>query len=246
MEGEKRRDPKAVVLELWEAKYSDASAIFLAGSVIRGEATAFSDLDLVVMYESVEQARRESFFYGGWPIEAFVHDENTLKYFFEDVDGPSGCPSLPKMVIEGFVIPNETELSNRVKNMAQQFVQAGPPKWDQQTLNNARYAITDLIDDLRAPRNNQEVRATGSQLYQPLADFYFRGQGEWSAKGKTIPRALEKFAPEMAEDFLGAFDLLFAQGDASAVVVLAEKILAPYGGFFFEGHELAAPAHWRK
>jgi predicted nucleotidyltransferase len=32
------------------ARYRDASAVFAAGSVVRGEGTAYSDLDLVVVY----------------------------------------------------------------------------------------------------------------------------------------------------------------------------------------------------
>lgn len=241
-----KQNPREVVLALWENKYPDAKAIFLAGSVMRDEATAYSDLDLVVLYETLEHARRESFFSGGWPIEAFVHDINTLQYFFESIDGPSGCASLAKMIIEGTVIPEENAHTHDAKQLAQAYLAGGPPAWDQQTLNNARYTITDLIDDLRAPRNHQEIYATGAQLYSQLADFYFRSRGQWSAKSKTIPRALRKTAPLIAEDFLQACDLLFGQGDPKAVIDCAEKILAPYGGFYFEGHQMSAPKSWRK
>ena len=45
---------------------------------MRGQATETSDLDLVVVYERLEAAYRESFVHGGWPIEVFVHDPETL------------------------------------------------------------------------------------------------------------------------------------------------------------------------
>ncbi|WP_058238010.1 nucleotidyltransferase domain-containing protein [Shimia marina] len=44
--------------------YPEASACMLAGSVVRGDATAYSDLDLVVVFERVENAQRQSFFSG--------------------------------------------------------------------------------------------------------------------------------------------------------------------------------------
>lgn len=43
-----------------------ANRIFLAGSVMRGEGTDTSDLDLVVVYERIDAAFRVSFIYAGW------------------------------------------------------------------------------------------------------------------------------------------------------------------------------------
>lgn len=64
--------------EIRSTKYSEAKVIFLAGSIVRGEGTPDSDLDLVVVYEHLPNAYRESFYYGGFPVEAFVHDPQTL------------------------------------------------------------------------------------------------------------------------------------------------------------------------
>lgn len=50
-------------------------------------------------------AYRESFTFGGYPVEAFVHDPATLEYFFLEVDRPSGVPALAQMVVEGIEIP---------------------------------------------------------------------------------------------------------------------------------------------
>ena len=55
----KKLDPREVALDLWKAKYPRAKVIFLAGSVMRGEGTEFSDLDLVVVFDELENAWRE-------------------------------------------------------------------------------------------------------------------------------------------------------------------------------------------
>ena len=65
---------------------------------MRGEHTNTSDLDLVVLYTSIPNAFRDSYVFEGWPIEAFVHDYQTLHYFFKHVDKPTGEPSLMQMV----------------------------------------------------------------------------------------------------------------------------------------------------
>ena len=73
-------------------RYADAGAVFAAGSIVRGEGTPFSDLDLVIVYPQLERAYRESFRFDGLPVEAFVHDPATLEYFFTEVDRPTGIP----------------------------------------------------------------------------------------------------------------------------------------------------------
>lgn len=66
--------PEETALKIYREKFSDAKVIFLAGSVMRGEGTDFSDLDIVIVYESIEAAFRDSFSFDSWPIEVFVHD----------------------------------------------------------------------------------------------------------------------------------------------------------------------------
>jgi hypothetical protein len=86
-------------------RYPNAAAVFVAGSYLRGEATIYSDLDLVVIFDQLPSAYRESFRFGTFPIEAFVHDPETLRYFILEVDRASGIPALPQMIVEGIEIP---------------------------------------------------------------------------------------------------------------------------------------------
>src|SRR4026208_2569865 len=84
-----------------EDRYAGATAVFAAGSIVRGEGTPYSDLDLVVVYPHGACAWRESFLIRNLPVGAFVHDPETLNYFFLEVDRKAGVPSLPQMVVEG-------------------------------------------------------------------------------------------------------------------------------------------------
>jgi hypothetical protein len=226
-------------------RYAQARVVFLAGSLVRGEGTSTSDLDLVVLFERVPRAYRESFIHDRWPVEAFVHDPKTLEYFFREVDRPTGFPSLPTMVDEGIEIPEPSEFSDPLKRLAAAVLGEGPPKWTEQDLSNSRYAITDMIDDLRDSRSTQEMHATATLLYSTLANHYFRSKGLWSAKGKAIPRRLNSLDVGLAGKFLNSFGKFFTENCVTAVIELAEEILAPTGGFLFDGHKLEAPETWR-
>lgn len=228
-----------------ETRYKDASLILLAGSVVRGDETAYSDLDVVVIYENLKHARRESFIENGWPVEAFIHDLETLRYFFYKVDAPSGIPALPQMVLEGIPIPEKTTIENEVKSMAKRLLTDGPGILSTENLDRMRYSITDLVDDLRETKNNEELVATGSRLYEILADFYFRSNNKWSANRKMIPRNLLLIDKSLAKKFADSFDNLFQKGNPKDVISLSEELLKPYGGFLFDGFNMDAPNNWR-
>lgn len=230
---------------VWGARHPGARVLFLAGSVMRGEATASSDLDMVVVYERLPSAYRESFVHGGWPVEAFVHDPETLEHYFES-DARRGVPSLMSMVTEGVEVPEASELSARLKRRAARLLEAGPPRWDEAELTLRRYRLTDWVDDVRFPRSPEELVATGAYLYQDAADFYFRSRGLWAAHSKTIPRLLRQTDALFAEKFLSAFDALFAEKRVGPVVALVEEILAPFGGTLFEGFKRESPPEDRR
>lgn len=226
-------------------KFPNAKVIFLAGSFVRGEATSTSDLDLVVVFDQISCAYRESFVYKDWPVEVFVHDPQTLEYFFREVDAPTGIPSLANMVSEAIEIPASSHFSKELKGLANAVLYEGPPKWTETDIRNSRYAITDLIEDMKDPRSKQELCASATVLYSVLANHYFRVRNRWSAKGKSIPRKLKALDPIFAERFLTSFDNTFIKFEVQAVIQLAEDILAPEGGFLFNGFKLEALNSWR-
>lgn len=220
--------------------------VFAAGSIVRGEGTPYSDLDLVVVYSRLPCAYRESFRHDGYPVEAFIHDLETLEYFFDQLDRPSGVPSLPQMVFEGIELPAATDLSRALKQRAAALIAAGPPPLDAEAEARSRYLVSDLLDDLRAPRSHDELMATGGQLYDRLADYHLRRLGHWSGKGKALPRALQRVDRDLCVRYCRSFDKLFRLDDASEVIALAEELLRPAGGPLFDGFRSDAPAAWRK
>ena len=229
-----------IVREILVLKYPTAEFAFLAGSIVRGEATALSDLDIVVIFENLPNAFRESFYFKGFPVETFVHTAETLNYFFED-DAKTGVPSLAQMVSEGIEVPEKSELSEKLKKLANEFLE-NPPKISEEEITTFRCWITDLVDDIREPRSKVELTASGTRLYEAIADCYLRTNGHWSAKGKAIPRHLQKHSQGFYKEFTESFEELFANGKPERVIKLADNLLKKHGGFLFFSTQTALQA----
>ncbi|HWS56315.1 MAG TPA: nucleotidyltransferase domain-containing protein [Pyrinomonadaceae bacterium] len=240
-----RPEPVEAAAGVWRERYAEARVVFLAGSVLRGEATPTSDLDLVVVYESLPRARREAFVHAGWPVEAFVNDPETVNHYFEE-NRRRGIPGILRMVLDGIEVPAASDFSARLKRRAARVYEAGPRRWDEGELRHMRFRLTDWVDDIRHPRSPEELVATGAYLYQDLADFFLRSRGLWSAHSKTIPRRLREVDAAFAEDFRCAFESLFAEKRQGPAIALVEQTLRPFGGLLFDGWSRDAPLEDRK
>lgn len=234
----------AIAREIVKHRYPGAACAFAAGSIMRGQGTTSSDIDLVVVFDRLDAAWRESFVHEGLPVEAFVHDPSTLAWFMDE-DARNGHPVLAHMVAEGRPVGDDEDLAQNLKQDAAERMLKGPgPLADAQS-KELRYTVTDLIDDLRGDRTAAEVRAISASLYQPLADLALLGRGVWSGKGKWIPRLLHQHDRELA----AAFDEAFrsgTNGEGSSLLVFAESELSRNGGAFFAGDRRQAPASARR
>jgi hypothetical protein len=250
LEGDDRlktaHSPLFVAKELFENRYQGADAIFVAGSVVRGEATSYSDLDLVVLFPKVKTAYRESFIHKDWPVEAFIHDRDTIRYFFQHVDRPIGRATLAEMISEGHEFPNATAATSEVKVLAEQAMREGPAALSDEEIQDRRYQISGLIDDLREPRSRQEMVASSAAVYHELADYYFRCRRSWSGSGKNLVKRMKKIDPAFARQFDEAFEALFLNSQPKLVIELAESIMSANGGPLFDGYRRESPMSWRK
>jgi hypothetical protein len=238
-------DGRRIAASALAKRYPQADFAFAAGSIIRGEGAPLSDVDLVVLHETLSSgAWRESFLHDGIPVEAFVHDPGTLRWFFRD-DRRSGRPSIINMVAEGDVVGPRQREARSLKELAKRLLAQGPPALGAEQRDLLRYQLTDLADDLAAMRPADELMAIGATLYPALAEFMLRVRGAWQGGGKWIPRNLARADPAAAAEITAAFDALIRSGDTRAVLQLIARELAPHGGFLFEGCHRPAKPDWR-
>lgn len=219
-----------------EERYVNCDAALLAGSVVRGEATSTSDLDVVVFDSKVTSSFRESFYTSRWPVEVFVHNWSTYRVFF-DSDCQRGQPSMPRMVTEGQILKWDDRLES-VRDEAADLLKKGPDPWSEETLMHKRYFLTDALDDFIGCTDQGEALFIAAKLSEQLGDFYLRANGQWSGSSKWMARSLRIYDSVFAERLIQRFDRFYKNGERQGVVELVDEVLKPYGGRLFEGFSI--------
>ncbi|MFK3937775.1 nucleotidyltransferase domain-containing protein [Alkalihalobacillus sp. NPDC078783] len=216
--------------------FSECDGALLAGSVVRGEATETSDLDLVIFEKSIPSSYRESFVMYNWPIEIFVHNLTSYQTFFK-ADYDQATPSMQRMVSEGLVI-KDTGIITSIKKEANEQLMKGPEPWSDENIRVKRYFITDTLDDFIGSVDKEEDICCANTLFELVADFVLRTNRQWTGKSKWLIRSLKKFDADFTQLYVEAFNQFYKNEDKTHVIQLVDDVLKPHGGRFFHGFSL--------
>ncbi|MGG0178893.1 nucleotidyltransferase domain-containing protein [Gottfriedia acidiceleris] len=213
--------------------FPNCQGALLAGSVVRGEGTKTSDLDIIIFDRNLTSAYRESFIDFGWAIEVFVHNLTSYKRFFE-IDFKRATPSLQRMVSEGIILKDDGIIGS-IKKEANKILDKGPEEWSEETLITKRYFITDALDDFIGCSNRAEEIFIANTLAELVSEFLLRTNRKWIGTSKWVVRSLRHYDEEFANHFVEAFDNFYKTSDKNQVIQLVENILQPFGGRLFDG-----------
>ena len=230
-----RMEAQAAALAFLQDHFPDCLAALLAGSVVRGEATPTSDLDIVIFTEQDNAPYRESFEAYGWLIEAFIYTPSTYGDFFAG-DVKRRRPSLPFMCAEGLVLKDTSGLAQEVKEEAWVLLEKGPPPLSQKERDRTRYALTNLLDDFIGSRSYHEALFIAPELINVTADFLLDEHDMWRGLGKWNLRRLRELDAELCEVFVAALETFYKQEDRTLLVEFIEEVLERHGGRLFSGY----------
>lgn len=229
--------PQLVATRLVQNRYPGCLVAFLAGSIVRGEGTPTSDLDLVIVTEQDPDAPyRCSEQVGNWPVEFFVHTPASLQTFFQ-TDMANRTPSLLQMCSEGLVIQAVGNHAEALKQQCRDLLAAGPAALSEKACRAKRYHLSDLMEDLSGSDRPAEMLFIGSALAKAAADLWLAHQRQWSGSGKWLHRALVRAHPETANRLSQALEKLYCQADKNPLRGFAEEVLALVGGPLFDGFD---------
>ncbi|MFS0863177.1 nucleotidyltransferase domain-containing protein [Fredinandcohnia sp. 179-A 10B2 NHS] len=227
------RKPIETAHLLIQERFPDCQGAILAGSVIRGEATNTSDLDILIFDNQLKSSFRESFYFSNWPVELFAHNLVSYKGYFIS-DYKRARPSLPRMIAEGIVLKDQGIIQS-IKTEANLLLERGPEAWSQKIIDTKRYFITDALDDFIGSQNRAEELFIANTLAELVSEFVLRTNRQWIGTSKWIVRSLKQYDPLFAEKFVYGFDTYYQNGEKELVIKLVDQVLEPYGGRFFEG-----------
>ncbi|WP_214710993.1 MULTISPECIES: nucleotidyltransferase domain-containing protein [unclassified Exiguobacterium] len=214
-------------------RFPHCRAALLAGSVVRGEATETSDLDIVIFDDTLVSSFRESFIESGWRIELFAHNLTSYRTFFEQ-DCRRAIPSLPRMVAEGMVM-KDTDVIENIKREARALLDSGPEAWVDETIEMKRYFLTDVLDDLIGCTSRAEGLFIASALAALVCEFILRTNRQWMGSSKWTYRALDRYDTHAARELVAALERYYQTNEPDALIRYVDETLSPFGGRLFAG-----------
>jgi predicted nucleotidyltransferase len=235
-----RPDPVTSARSLVKARFPDAVQAWLAGSVTTGTATETSDLDITVLLAEGE-VHRESLEHEGWPVELFVHVESSIRHFVAQ-DLGRRRPTMARLVALGVPLV-DGEGGADIRRHCEQVLADGAGPLAPEAMEYARYALTDLLDDLRGGGPAEVVGAVAVEVWRETADLLLAAHHRWSGSGKWLVRELA--ALDLAEHTAYAAVLHDAlrsalSGDHAPLQDQADAVLGLVGGPLWAGYRAEA------
>jgi len=227
-------DPVADACDLVTQLFPHARWAVLTGSVTTARRTAGSDLDIVVVLPDGDQAapHRDSRYWRGWPVELFVHDAATLAHYL-DKDLADRCAVLHHMLATGILVTGQDPHAAGVRIDCAKVLAAGPAPLTAQERERARYALTDLLDDLTHAEDPGERIVIAVTAWTAAAQYALAFGGRWTGGGKWLLRQLRAMDPDLAQRWVAA------HGDLDATVAVVRAVLDRGGGTLFAGYRVA-------
>lgn len=222
-------------------RFPTARAAWLEGSAASRSMTTTSDLDITVLMPSTVAAFRESLLVSGQSVEFFVHTEESLRIFCAR-DRDRRRPTLLRLVGSSVVLIDTDGSGRRLREQLHRLDREGPSPLTPDEMEGARYAVTDLLDDLAD--GGPEAMSVAAALWQETAELILGAGGRWCGTGKWLLRELEAFDADRgtghAASLLGGLAAV-GRGDITPMQEAVTAALAPLGGRFFEGYRREGP-----
>lgn len=227
---------KALVAE----RFPEARGAWLAGSVVSGQATATSDLDITVLLPGPPAPFRESLEYDGWPVELFVHTRESIAHWIEK-DLERRRPTLVRLISSGVVLVDTEGAGVALAEECSMILAAGPGPLAAADRDSLRYALTDLLDDLADCTEPLTAAALAFATWEQAARLLLALDGRWWGTGKWLVRELRDHDTAHGSSYairLHAGLVAAVERDPVLLTVVVEEILDAAGGRLWVGYRV--------
>ncbi len=102
-------------------------------------------------------------------------------------------------------------------------------------LEDWRYAITDLLDDLAGSTDQAEMLFITAELARRVGELALNMSGSWGGGGKWLARRLDAAAPGLAARLHDAVREALG-GRVESLVAVTDEVLAQVGGRLWAGY----------
>ena len=233
-------EPVVAATRVVEERFPESRTAFLSKSVLGSHRTPTSDLDIVVVVDGPPAPYRETIRAHGWIVELFVHTRDSLTHFY-DFDTQTRKCTLARMCADGYVLRDAWREAADLQREARTVIDAGPAALTDGERLQRRYALTDVLDDLRGSSNQVEIVFIAGQLLQMAGELALVSERRWSGAGKWLARHLDDAPGEFADQLASAFSSLVSTGDKQPMIDVVGEVLELAGGSITEGFGVRKP-----
>ncbi len=200
-----------------------------------GRRTPTSDLDIVVLLHGAPAPYRASLRHDDWPVELFVHTEASWHAYVEREVRKRRSPLL-WMCADGLMLFDADGVGARIAAEAGKLVTAGPPTASAEEIDDYRYSITDLFDDLVGSTDQGEQLFIAAELTRRTGELALAIDGAWSGGGKWLARRLDDTAPGLSTRLHHAVREVL-EGQVEPLVSAVDGVLGRAGGRLWAGYK---------
>jgi predicted nucleotidyltransferase len=228
-------DPLQAARRFVKSNFDDCVVALLAGSAARHEQTKTSDLDILIITNAANVSYKEFFFEYDWPIEVFVHSEETVLNRMRINADQRKCFTA-NLLKEGIVLQGDSHAAERLKNIANDFLQRGPNEFTQDEDVHAQYCITEALDDLIGSDTYEEQVFIVNELLPKVINYQLVKEKQWRAGGKLFPRAIQMLGSEFASQLRDCLHEFYKGNSKEELIQFVIKILNIHGRLDFRGY----------
>ena len=173
--------------------------ILASGTIIRGNPSPNSDLDLYVLHEAPDRQRVQRFF-AGVPAEIFVNPPERVERYFES-EKRDGRLMTAHMLATGFVVYQEGPAVERLRALASDALAATPDP-PPAFLTQRRYAVATWLEDAEdvAGADPELCAMLLCRAVEGALEYRFWAARRWQPRYKDTLAALETLDPSLAQE----------------------------------------------
>lgn len=229
---------RVALLDAW--RWIDASlqpqGLLVTGSIVRGEAHAGSDLDLVVLWPRAGRQRVQRWF-AGVPAEVFANSAAWLMHSVTS-EALGGRPVMAHMLATGVVLRDDDTALARVAAEAARLLRGGP-QMSARELEARRYfavgSVEDALDLL--PTDGGDARLLVHRAVDAMLGYAFLARGRFLPPAKLRLAELRALDPGAADSLLAVLDAADAAARAQLLREAGERILGANGFFAWDSDD---------
>lgn len=171
-----------------------ASVVILAGSTSREARTPTSDIDVLILGDTLFPDERTSlaatYRFEGEIFEVFAYTEEGFATWanrgFEQYR-----PVIVQMLLDGITVRGDAERGRYRRAWLPRYEKG--PVLDPTESAFRRYVLTDLLDDYADATDPLERHMLSSLLFERTAELILLTNSRWIGAGKYLPRRLREF-----------------------------------------------------